>query len=358
MDNRESIRYCPRCQADQPTFSFGEAADTPLRCLICGFPVEVGLVRGPSETQRPPDIRILCIDDDPLIRRMFGEILRLHGFVSLEAADGSAGLEAATRERPDLILLDIMMPDLDGFEVCRRLKADPDLRTIPVIILTAMNDPALNSRAFQVGAELALRKPAEAATVLRTIEAALGLSLRRPRSEPEYASAAAGRQPEPGAEASVDLGVPTRPEDLLIWTVDGLTLNARIFLHLDAATHGGPETVQDRLNDPNLFLTLTLPGEAPLLFLNKIQIIRVDLPAEQPTPLDTLGPADATEEPVRIHLVNGERLEGSIRIEGPEGKRRLSDFLNTQPTFLPLHGRERLHLLQKRFIVRILPTAA
>ena len=76
----------------------------------------------------------------------------------------------------DIQLLDSMMPGIDGFEVCRRLKAVPALRHIPIIILTAMANAKLNSQAFKAGASLALRKPAEPATVLRTIQAALALT--------------------------------------------------------------------------------------------------------------------------------------------------------------------------------------
>jgi len=60
-------------------------------------------------------------------------------------------------------------------------------------------------------------------------------------------------------------------------------------------------------------------------------------------------------EAIRIQLINGEQLSGIVRIEGPAGKRRLSDFLNTQPAFLPLKGTDRLHLLHKRFIARVMP---
>jgi hypothetical protein len=74
-----------------------------------------------------------------------------------------------------------------------------------------------------------------------------------------------------------------------------------------------------------------------------------------------VSPFDLSEvsiEPIRVQLINGEQLAGTVRIEGPAGRRRLSDFLNTQPAFLPLAGTDRLHLLQKRFIVRIVPGTA
>jgi CheY-like chemotaxis protein len=363
MEERAPIRFCPRCQADEPTFVFQEEDETALRCLICGFPVETTLVleaEGGAGLPSPPEIRILCVDDDPLIRQMFGDILRFRGYTVDEADDGESALQRATRERPDLILLDIMMPGIDGFEVCRRLKADPDLRDVPIIILTAMTDPALNTRAFQVGAELALRKPAETTVVLRTIEAALGLAgMRRPRPEGEVGvrrpAGPMAHLTEPGVEAAMDLGVPTRPAALKVWTVDGAAFEATIFLHLNAETHQGPETVQDRLNDPNLFLSLAVLGEAPLLFLNKIQIIRVD-PQDEAVPAASASDlAEVSVEPVRVQLINGEQLSGTVRIEGPAGRRRLSDFLNTHPAFLPLAGPDRLHLLQKRFIVRIVP---
>ncbi|MBI4537648.1 MAG: response regulator [candidate division NC10 bacterium] len=366
MEERAPFRYCRRCQADEPTFSFQEEEERTLRCLICGFPVETTLALegdGVAGIPSPPEVRILCVDDDPLIRQMFGDILRFRGYGVLEASDGEAALQVAEREPPDLILLDIMMPGIDGFEVCRRLKADPNLRSIPVVILTAMNDPALNTRAFQVGAELALRKPAETAIVLRTIEAALGLAgMRRSKADLEDAGPASAAPlshlTEPDVEASMDLGVPTRPAGLKVWTVDGAVFDATIFLHLNAETHDGPETVQDRLNDPNLFLTLTVSGDTPVLFLNKIQIVRVDLTAEAPPTAPAHDLSEVSIEPVRVQLINAEQLSGTVRIEGPAGRRRLSDFLNTQPAFLPLSGTDRLHLLQKRFIVRIIPGSA
>jgi len=366
MEERAAVRFCPRCQADEPTFSFQEETETTLRCLICGFPVETDLaLEGDAGAGHPspPEVRILCVDDDPLIRQLFGDILRFRGYGVLEAADGDAALKMAARERPDLILLDIMMPGIDGFEVCQRLKGDAELRTIPVVILTAMNDPALNTRAFQVGAELALRKPAETAVVLRTIEAALGLAdLRRAKTEGEPAAqrpeAPLSSLADPGVEAAMDLGIPTRPAALRIWTVDGASFDAQLFLHLNAETHDGPETVQDRLNDPNFFISLTVPGEGPVLFLNKIQIIRVDPIGEGLPPEPAPDLSEVSLESVRVQLINGELLAGTVRIEGPAGRRRLSDFLNTQPAFLPLAGAERLHLLQKRFIVRIIPATA
>jgi CheY-like chemotaxis protein len=125
------------------------------------------------EEPDPHEIKILCVDDDPLIRQMLGDILRLRGYTVLTASDGEAALDVAAKERPDLILLDVMMPGLDGFEVCRLLKADAVLKSAPIVILTAMNDATLNARAVEAGAVLALQKTADTKTVFGTIETAL-----------------------------------------------------------------------------------------------------------------------------------------------------------------------------------------
>jgi CheY-like chemotaxis protein/Zn ribbon nucleic-acid-binding protein len=178
MEQQSASEYCPRCQVIQSTFQFTEDGVLLRRCQACGFPVETGLtLEAASVTDQAGarEIKILCVDDDPLILQMLGDILRFHGYTVVTAPDGEAGLDAALRERPDLVLLDVMMPGIDGFDVCRLLKTHATLGTIPVVILTAMNDPKLNARAFEAGAVLALQKTVETSAVLRTIEAALAL---------------------------------------------------------------------------------------------------------------------------------------------------------------------------------------
>ncbi len=75
--------------------------------------------------------RILVVDDDRLIRQMARDVLRIAGFAVAEAADGPDGLAQAAALHPDLILLDLMMPGMDGYEVCQRLKADAATRQFP-----------------------------------------------------------------------------------------------------------------------------------------------------------------------------------------------------------------------------------
>src|SRR5689334_14675847 len=81
--------------------------------------------------------RILYIEDDFQNRRLIKKLLKLNGFEYLEAEDGLQGIAVAARERPDLILMDINLPGIDGMETTSRLKSSPDLSHIPVIALTA-----------------------------------------------------------------------------------------------------------------------------------------------------------------------------------------------------------------------------
>lgn len=154
---------------------------------------------------------------------------------------------------------------------------------------------------------------------------------------------------------SVDLAVPVRSATFSFRTVDGVTFEGTLSLHLNAEKHQGSETVLDRLNDPNLFLPLRVPGDHPVVFLNKIRIVRVDVSHEEGGTVDPEHADETNIQPIKVRLIDGEQLEGIVRIDGPSGRRRLSDFLNDQSAFLPLVGPEMLHLLHKRYIARIEP---
>ncbi len=117
--------------------------------------------------------RILIVDDDHLIRQMARDLLEIAGFFVEEAVDGADGLTQAAAFHPDTILLDLMMPDQDGYAVCRALKADLTTRAIPVIFLTASADRDLAQRAKTAGATACLPKPFEMKDLLAVVETAL-----------------------------------------------------------------------------------------------------------------------------------------------------------------------------------------
>lgn len=122
--------------------------------------------------------RILVVEDDNAIRRGVCDALRCTNYEPIEAADGEAGLAAALTAAPDLVLLDVLMPRLDGFEVLRRLrKAQP---TLPVIMLTARGEEADRVRGLREGADDYVVKPFSASELLARVAAVLRRSPARP----------------------------------------------------------------------------------------------------------------------------------------------------------------------------------
>ena len=105
--------------------------------------------------------RILVADDDEKNRRLFRSILEAEGHCVLEAADGVEALEKALTENPDVILLDVQMPKLDGFEVCRRVRQNAQTAHIPILLVTALDGRADRLTGIQAGANDFLNKPVD-----------------------------------------------------------------------------------------------------------------------------------------------------------------------------------------------------
>ena len=101
-----------------------------------------------------PQKTVLIIDDQPFFITLQQVMLQKQGYRVLAAPTGAEGLAQAKQHKPDLILLDVEMPGMDGFAVCEKLKQDEELKKIPVIILTATQSTKLNEKAFQAGAEI------------------------------------------------------------------------------------------------------------------------------------------------------------------------------------------------------------
>ena len=116
---------------------------------------------------------ILVVEDDPPLRRMIAMFLRAAGYLVRAAEDGPTGLALARGERPDLVLLDLMMPGLDGWEVLRRLKGDALTAAIPVLVLTASVDAPLTERALRLGAARFLAKPIDSRVLVEIVDGVL-----------------------------------------------------------------------------------------------------------------------------------------------------------------------------------------
>jgi len=120
---------------------------------------------GGPETAPPPaatvapGARVLIVDDDPVMRRLTTRALQNDGYVLTEATNGREALEVMRRETPDLVILDFVMPELDGLDVLRALRADPATVSLPVLMLTSQSDEGSTRAGFDAGATDYLTKP-------------------------------------------------------------------------------------------------------------------------------------------------------------------------------------------------------
>ncbi len=121
-------------------------------------------------TKRP---RILIADDDAFIRRPLEWILSQEGFDAQTAADGDECMEMLRADPPDLLILDVMMPGLDGFEICRRMQDDPTLRRIPVVLLSARGREHDRERGMALGAAEYMTKPYSPTDLMQRIRGLL-----------------------------------------------------------------------------------------------------------------------------------------------------------------------------------------
>jgi signal transduction histidine kinase len=121
-------------------------------------------------------VRILLVDDTPTNLKVLSEALQGQGWKTLMAIDGESAIEQAEYALPDLILLDVMMPGIDGFETCQRFKANPKLQSIPIIFMTALSDAVNKVRGLELGAVDYITKPFQQEEVVARVKLHLSLS--------------------------------------------------------------------------------------------------------------------------------------------------------------------------------------
>lgn len=159
--------------------------------------------------------KILVIEDEPEMRRNITALLRFKDYQPVAAENGRLGVELARREKPDLILCDVMMPELDGYGVLRTLQADTKLASIPFIFLTARGEKDDVRGGMNLGADDYLAKPVANDDLVKAIEARLSRSVRQSRREfkPDFSSTA------PLSE----FGLTHRAGEVLLWVAQGKT---------------------------------------------------------------------------------------------------------------------------------------
>ncbi len=117
--------------------------------------------------------RILIVEDEESLLKLESIILSSKGYNVTGVMDGRSALDEITANPPDLVILDIMLPELDGFEVCRHIKENPATKNIPVVMLTAKKNSQDYARGMEMGADAYMTKPFKSAKVIETIEGLL-----------------------------------------------------------------------------------------------------------------------------------------------------------------------------------------
>jgi DNA-binding response OmpR family regulator len=114
--------------------------------------------------------KVLIIDDELDSVRLIGYLLESEGYKIVAALNGERGIEKALAETPDLVILDVMMPGMDGYEVCRRLRSNPQTASIPILMFTAKSQLMNKVIGFESGADEYLTKPIRPAELLAGVE--------------------------------------------------------------------------------------------------------------------------------------------------------------------------------------------
>ncbi len=224
--------------------------------------------------------RILIVDDVPANTRLLEAKLAAEYYQVQAALDGFAAISAAKSWQPDLILLDVMMPGMDGFECCRRLKDDPATMHIPVVMVTALGEPAERVRGLEAGADDFLTKPVELETLMARVRGLIRLKrlLDEWRARGETARA-------------LGLGMTAPPVPLIA--------GARVLVVDDWAT--GAQVVQDALAQEGVIPARALDVDTALEMTARFQfdliVLSLSITAGDPLMLASrLRAADATHE--------------------------------------------------------------
>lgn len=282
--------------------------------------------------------RILIVDDVPDNLSVLFAFLSERGFRVLAADSGRHALSELANIAPDLILLDVMMPDLDGFETCRRIKADPKFAEVPLFFLTALGETVDKVRGFELGAVDYITKPIQPEEVLARIEA--HLDLRALRLDLEQRNEELDREVQRRIAAEQSLAHALETPVLLLDRTGAVSFCTRAASAL-LARHGGMPDAETRRA---LFAGPTeqdLPGSRGRLSLRR-------LPATDETDraLFSLSERAAPASPERLLSLGLTPRETEILFWIAQGKTspEIATILNTAPATVKRHVH---HLLGK-----------
>jgi two-component system, cell cycle response regulator DivK len=149
------------------------------------YPNAAERMQAPAHQQNARHNRILIVEDNPISLTLFKQLLKAHGYEVLGTPEGLQALDLARQEQPDLILMDIRLPDISGLEVIRLLKQDDQTKTIPIIAVTALANPEYEKKGLESGCDAYIPKPITLGNFLGTIESFLDI---RPVTLASFAS--------------------------------------------------------------------------------------------------------------------------------------------------------------------------
>ena len=122
----------------------------------------------------PPEKTVLIIEDEPDAAELFAEMMRVSGFRVQKTSSSAPALSMMASEKPDIVVLDIMMPDISGLDILRQMREDPALANIPVVVVSAKSMPADIKHGMEAGASTYLTKPVGFLELKEAVERALG----------------------------------------------------------------------------------------------------------------------------------------------------------------------------------------
>jgi DNA-binding NarL/FixJ family response regulator len=201
--------------------------------------------------------RILVIDDESKLRKQFAALLSLEGFAVLEARNGREGVEIARREKPDLVMCDITMPEMNGHRVLETLRAEPGMAHLPFIFLTGWGEKEDIRSGMNLGADDYLVKPVEPNDLVAAVRARLR---RLEAAAPKRISAS-----DVDPEVLESLGLTPREAEILLWVSRGKT-NPEIAMILGI----GLTTVKKHLESTFMKLGVENRTAAAALALEKL----------------------------------------------------------------------------------------
>lgn len=148
----------------------GQSVRVKDQCLLPSVDWSPGMVAAMSET-------VLVVDDNAAVRDLLVELLATQRLTVVTASSGEEGLEAFARHKPDLVLLDVVMPGMNGFEVCRRLKSDAESRLVPVVLVTGLTAVDDRVQGIEAGADDFLSKPVDRSELFARVRSLLSVKV-------------------------------------------------------------------------------------------------------------------------------------------------------------------------------------